>query len=269
MYKIKKNVELPKEFKIMVNQEQSKALQEYLFSIGVTWIGGSTKVDGTKVDDTDKPYIYVHRFTFSFGTQEHTYDNNFRYLQKIQFQDYFEPSFPEKWCIEVTEDNFEELREWMYINSGNYAGYATTWMMYKGISISGRTLFSHTSSGVWYQPDKNVFYEEITTEQFRGKFGVEPSSNITGANCDHIVKSVNNLGRAVSELGGGEAFCKDADNVIKLDRPKPEWQMSDEAQIVFNILYKKGIKFDNNDFEVYLRMFEEGVNFEQQKNKLS
>lgn len=241
MYKLKKGVELPKYFKVKVNRKQSKALQEHLFSIGVTWVDGSTKVY-----DIGKPYLYVHGCNFNFGTLENTYDNNFKHLPQIQFQDYFEPSFPEKWCRKVDEENYEELREWMHKNSSNYSDYMTSWMRDKVISLC-QTFYSH-ANGSWAYPEKDVFYEEITTEQFRERFGVEPSSNITGANCDRILKSVNNLGSALSGLGGGEAFCKDADNSIKLDRPKPEWQMSDEAQIVFNILYKKGIKFDCHDF---------------------
>ena len=36
-------------------------------------------------------------------------------------------SFPEKWCILVTEDNYQEINIWMHRNWGRYEGYTDLW----------------------------------------------------------------------------------------------------------------------------------------------
>lgn len=213
MYKLKQGVKLPDYFKVNVNPEQSKALQEYLFSVGINWI-----YDAEEVDHTDKPCLYVRKRKITWGM-----DSDVEKEIEIKFQDYFEKAFPEKWCIQVTDENYEELRDWLHKNSSNYLGYTASWMSYKQFS-EGKMLYSH-GRYFWDSGLNNVFYEEITTEQFREQFGV-----------------------------------KEIEHKIPLDKKSNEWQMSDEAQIVFNILYKKGIKFDCHDFELYLKIFEEGQN---------
>lgn len=157
MYKIKK--ELPKEFKIKVNPDQSEALQKHLLCIGKSWQGKEI------IQYLDKPYLYINTCeAMGFGTDTKVFKNYC--LPRIKFKDYL--TLPEKWCIDITEDNYQELRTWVHANSQNYEAYAHTWFNDKSL-IVGKILFSH-SNHTWDKGLKDTFYEYITTEQFRKHF---------------------------------------------------------------------------------------------------
>lgn len=162
MYKLKQ--ELPKKFKIKVNPKQSEVLQKHLFSIGKKWKGES------RLEFTDKPYLYCSNHN-NLGYGEKSKVFNQYELERIKFKDYFEKvdSFTEKWCILVTEDNYQELKTWMYRNVGNYLGFKDGWFTHKGMSI-GKIFYSHGSYS-WNSGYENEFYELITSEQFRAKYG--------------------------------------------------------------------------------------------------
>ena len=82
-----------------------------------------------------------------------------------------ETSFPEKWCIKVTEDNYHDLKDWMYKNSINYVGFEVGWFRNKHISI-GQTFYSHGYL-CWNEPRSGEVHQEITTEQFRNNNDVQ------------------------------------------------------------------------------------------------
>lgn len=173
MYKLKK--ELPKEFKIKVNPEQSEVLHLHLLSIGVVSINGQ---DGG-IGYLDMPYFYCR---ISFDVRQMSADcynesrkqkfKNYR-LPQIKFKDYFEKvtekSFPEKWCMLVTEDNYKELNTWMHRNWKNYEGYADTWHV-STKPMAGDCMFYSSGYG-WNAVNNTDDYTLITTEQFRAKYG--------------------------------------------------------------------------------------------------
>jgi len=175
MYKLKQ--ELPKEFKIKVNPEQSEELQKHLFTLGYKWAKFRTKIQHLY-----EKYIYVDQDMDIYFCINQDLKEAFKQksLPKIKFKDYFEKvtSFPEKWCIEVTEENYEELKVWVHKNSGNYRLFESGWFLNKKISI-GKTLFSH-SNHAWNDGYKDVFYELITTEQFRKQFGILTETKAQG-----------------------------------------------------------------------------------------
>lgn len=180
MYKLKK--ELPKEFKIKVNPQQSEALQKHLFSIGKKWNRES------RLSFTDKPYLYCSHHTYlGYGATPrifHQYE-----LERIKFKDYFEKveiytnkefpnfsnllnsnEFPEKWCILVTEDNYQELNTWMHRNWKNYKHYNENWDVSSN-HLTGYYRFHSHSNHAWSYPIGTETYTLITTEQFRAKYG--------------------------------------------------------------------------------------------------
>lgn len=162
MYKLKNGKVLPKEFKIKVTPDESKALQEYLFSVGKTWNGGADYVK-----NLEKKMIFFNK-NITFVTSESYFKEDC--LQEIHFQYYFEKSFPEKWCIQVTEDNYKELDVWMHRNWKNYPKYKDGWKVlldkFCNIFHSGEILgFCHTADEV------KKGFTPITTEQFRNQFG--------------------------------------------------------------------------------------------------
>lgn len=165
MYKLKEGMNLPKEFKIKVNPEQSEALQLHLFSIGVKWFGES-KPEYKE----DRNFIIVYSL-FLFRTRSEKGFNNIE-VNLIRFKDYFEKvtnQFPEKWCIEVNEDNYKELNVWMHRNWKNYKRYRDTWEV---TFRDNDDIFYCFSKSGWDNGSENVFYELITTEQFHEKFGI-------------------------------------------------------------------------------------------------
>jgi len=163
MYKLKQGVNLPKEFKIKVNPEQSEALQLHLLSVGYKYGDGSVNI-------FKKLYFYIHnseRITFS-NDYDYTFFNHHSYKQ-IKFKDYFEKvtnQFPKKWCIQVTEKNYKELDVWMHRNWKNYEGYTDMWQVTMGGYFMSEGNLQHTE---W---DINEGFTLITTEQFREKFGI-------------------------------------------------------------------------------------------------
>lgn len=168
MYKLKNGVELPKEFKIKVNPEQSEALQLHLFSVGYKYRDGSVNV-------LEKPYFYIHkskRITCSNG-YDYTFFNHHSY-KLIKFKDYFEKvtnQFPEKWCIEVTEENYKELNVWMHRNWKNYKGYRDSWctVFYN----YNKYFYSESVHGSCHSTNDLISgFTLITTQQFREKFGI-------------------------------------------------------------------------------------------------
>lgn len=181
MYKLRNGVELPKEFKIKVNPEQSEALQLYLLSIGVL----SITCTGNETAYFDMPFFYC-RISFDVRRMAADYYNesseqrfkNHR-LPQIKFKDYFEKvtnQFPEKWCIEVTQDNYKELNVWMHRNWKNYEGYTDKW---KVSPTHAKVFYSH-GKDVCNKGHKDVFYELITTEQFRKQFGFLTETKLQG-----------------------------------------------------------------------------------------
>lgn len=89
-YKIKEGVVLPENFKIKVNtDDQTKALQEYLFFIGKCW-GGVDLLIRKHVTYLNSPYIFVYDSVFKkvdSNCKDHFKEHKF---QKIKFKDYFE-----------------------------------------------------------------------------------------------------------------------------------------------------------------------------------
>ena len=169
MYKLRNGVELPKEFKIKVNSEQSEALQLHLLSVGYKYGDGSVNI-------FKKPYFYIHnseRITFS-NDYDYTFFNHHSYKQ-IKFKDYFEKvtenKFPEKWCIEVNEDNYNELNVWMHRNWKNYEGYRDTWCTV--LDNYNKYFYSESVCGSCHSINDLISgFTLITTQQFREKFGI-------------------------------------------------------------------------------------------------
>jgi len=170
---------LPDSFKIKVNPEQSRVLQEHLFSNGKYWMSGDNNVKGT-----ENKYLY---FTGGIGitilSERVDFNNHSRLYFKghknprIRFKDYFAKeifTLPEKWCIEVTQDNCKELNVWYHRNWKRYSDYKDCY--YVHIKDDKKTYFY--SDGNFY-PDPyghSTFehiksYDLITTEQFRKQFG--------------------------------------------------------------------------------------------------
>jgi hypothetical protein len=159
MYKIKK--ELPKEFKIKVNPEQSEALQKHLFSLGYNW--GFTAKE-PKYLDSKYLYLYVDG-KLMHGNCKKSFQEE--HLPRIKFKDYF--AFPEKWCILITEDNYKELNVYLHKNCKNYKRYQYTW----SITFDDGTYF-YSDSGEFnlaVLDYKMEAYTLITTKQFRKHFG--------------------------------------------------------------------------------------------------
>jgi hypothetical protein len=173
MYKLKQ--QLPSEFKIKVNPQQSEALQKHLFSLGYTF--GANK----DVILTDKRYLYIWRdksiCTDSSNCEFEFKDNN---KPRIKFKDYFEKEtlFPEKWCILVTEDNYKELNTWMHRNWKNYKNYTDKWKV--KVACKPTNYFFTSCSKLLGHSVLQIAngYELITTEQFRKQFGdLNPKGN--------------------------------------------------------------------------------------------
>lgn len=178
MYKLKEGVELPKEFKIKVNPKQSEALQKHLFTLGIFWA-----IDKSNVKLTEYPFLYIgdnmqgNRITFSDKYDKIYFEH--KNILRIKFKDYFEKveetSFPEKWCIEVTEDNYKELDVYLHRNWKDYENYTDKWKVAKksiGNYFSNKTSFGY--GGHSYKNLKEASIadcELITTEQFRKQFG--------------------------------------------------------------------------------------------------
>jgi len=159
---------LPDSFKIKVNPDQSKALQEHLISNGKYWMSGDKNVKCT-----ENKYLY---FTDGIGITITILNENWYFKrhknQRIRFKDYFAKeifTLPEKWCIEVTQDNCEELNVYLHRNWKDYEDYKDTWEV--TFDNESDLFFSSSKSG-WNKGAKDVFYELITTEQFRKQFGV-------------------------------------------------------------------------------------------------
>ena len=165
MYKLKQGVNLPKEFKIKVNPEQSEALQLHLFSIGYNF--GIDQI----VKNLEYEYLYIWS---DMSICKNSHGNLYKYFKdhefkRIKFKDYFEKvtnQFPEKWCIEATQDNCNELNVWMHRNWKNYKRYTDMWQVTIGGYFMSEGNLHHTE---W---DVNEGFTIITTEQFRKQFGI-------------------------------------------------------------------------------------------------
>jgi hypothetical protein len=182
MYKLIEGKELPKEFKIKVNNEKIDFLIDYLISIG--------KKFGNKTEYQDKPYLYCYNNGIvNYGESKINWKSHS--LPQIKFKDYFEKvelvkhnslhgeelytikdSFPEKWCILVTDDNYKELNTWMHRNWGKYEDYTDRWEV-KPSTIDYMPYFfvSCAKMGKGHCVFQTNDYKLITTEQFRQKFG--------------------------------------------------------------------------------------------------
>ena len=164
MYKLKEGMNLPKEFKIKVNPEQSEALQLHLFTIGYSWAGEKI------IQYAKSKYIYAESKYLLYGMDNYNFEANT--TKEIRFKDYFEKGtnqFPEKWCIEVTEDNCKELNIWMHRNWKNYPEYTDRWK----VCYIGEYFYSHPIM-LGCCMAKKIYhnYTIITTQQFREKFGI-------------------------------------------------------------------------------------------------
>lgn len=184
MYKLKQ--ELPKQFKIKVNPKQSEALQKHLFTLGIFW-----SMDKSNVNYTEHQFLYIgetqgNRITFSDKDDKMYFEN--KNMLQIKFKDYFEKetSFPEKWCIEVTEENYEELNVWMHRNWKNYKQYKDTW--YVSFDSSGITYFYSKSYSGWDGGsfERHIDYTKITTEQFRKQFGILTETKAQGTKAGDV-----------------------------------------------------------------------------------
>ena len=174
MYKLRNGVELPKEFKIKVNPEQSEALQLHLFSIGVSWLSNEQRIINLEYQ-----YLYLGSYVSSkitYGECESYFNNNIR--QKIKFKDYFDKvtnRFPEKWCVEVTQDNCNELNVYLHRNWKNYVDYKDSY--YVQYEFDAKRYF-YSDSNFYSDPYGHSTFEHInsytiiTTEQFRKQFGI-------------------------------------------------------------------------------------------------
>ena len=163
---------LPTSFKIKVNPEQSKVLQEHLFNIGIYWNDGKNEVSHT----TQRKILVESYITYSGAGEVFAVRN----LQRIRFKDYFAKeifTLPEKWCIEVTQDNCNELNVWLHRNWKDYEDYKDTWEV--TFDNESDLFFSSSKSG-WNKGTKDVFYELITTEQFRKQFGFLTETKLQG-----------------------------------------------------------------------------------------
>ena len=167
---------LPDSFKIKVNPDQSKALQEHLISNGKYWMSGDKNVKCT-----ENKYLY---FTDGIGITITILNENWYFKrhknQRIRFKDYFAKeifTLPEKWCIEVTQDNCEELNVYLHRNWKDYEDYKDTWE----VTFDNESdLFFSSSKIGWNKGAKDVFYELITTEQFRKQFGILTETKLQG-----------------------------------------------------------------------------------------
>jgi len=169
MYKLKDGVNLPKEFKIKVNPEQSEALQLHLFSIGKTWASV-----GEKVQNFGYHYLYCHSYAnIGQGDDKKKFKVLFPSYERIKFKDYFEKvtnQFPEKWCTEITEDNCNELNVYLHRNWKDYWSYSDKWK----VDCIGEYFYnSPITYGCCIAKQKSLFeHELITIQQFREKFGI-------------------------------------------------------------------------------------------------
>lgn len=189
MYKLKEGVELPKEFKIKVNKKQSEALQNHLFSIGKEWSLNGKQLK-QYVEKNHYLFCHIHK-NIGYGIDKKRF-NEYNY-PRIKFKDYFEKvaeltytesskkeerinnskitSFPEKWCIEVTQDNYKELDVYLHRNWKDYEGYKDVWSVIK----QGLGMYFHSTSVGLFPIHSHYLrcdgYELITTEQFRKQFG--------------------------------------------------------------------------------------------------
>lgn len=86
MYKLKQGVELPKEFKIKVNPEQSEALQKHLFSLGYRW--GNVL---NKVNHTENKYLFIRPNNLILKEfMDSKYYFKREPIPQIKFKNYFE-----------------------------------------------------------------------------------------------------------------------------------------------------------------------------------
>ena len=166
MYKLKQGANLPEEFKIKVNPEQSKELQLYLFSIGYEWPHSKQNPSYTYLK-----YFEVNKEHGLSGNRSEFINKN---IQRIRFKEYFEKvtnQFPEKWCIEVTEDNYKELNVWMHRNWKNYKGYRDSWCTV--FDNYNKYFYSESVHGSCHSINDLISgFTLITTQQFREKFGI-------------------------------------------------------------------------------------------------
>lgn len=163
---------LPDSFKIKVNPEQSKVLQEHLFSIGKYWISGDKIVLAI-----ESRYLFFAK-SITHSPKKRTFVDSDKL--RIRFKDYFTKvaeQFPEKWCIEITQDNCEELNVYLHRNWKDYEDYKDTWE----VTFDNQSdLFFSSSKIGWNKGAKDVFYELITTEQFRKQFGILTETKLQG-----------------------------------------------------------------------------------------
>jgi len=194
MYKLIK--QLPETFKIKVNPKQSKVLQEHLFSIGKGWASRDQFVQ-----HTEWKLLNYEMGLFRVSTLDH-FDRIAP--KRIRFKDYFAKEIfmlPEKWCIEVTQDNCEELNVYLHRNWKDYEDYKDTWE----VTFDNESdLFFSSSKIGWNKGTKDVFYELITTEQFRKQFGTitETKAEIEAieSNLEFWKKQAKNQRQSCSEL---------------------------------------------------------------------
>ncbi len=144
-----------KPFKMQVTPEQSERVQEILFKNGYKWAGGSNDIYMT---DSNQLYFNGKELTQSSDIEWFRNKNlpEITYQQFIDMYDEF--VLPEKWWIEVDEDNFKTLADW------REAG-AVGCMDYKNPDTSPSG-YIYAPIGFWshYSGDSQ---DEITFEQFK------------------------------------------------------------------------------------------------------
>jgi hypothetical protein len=214
MYKLKEGMNLPKQFKIKVNPEQSKALQIQLHKSEFEYDKDSGYVH------IDFGYIFIENQKITFGLLKDYFNEN--RLQGIRFKDYFQKvteSFPENWCIEVTEGNLKELNVWMHRNWKNYPKYTDKWE----VEIRSGIFYSSSHDG-YDLGHRNVFYELITTEQFRKQFGILTETK------QEIEAIESNLEFWKNRANYHKQRCKD----LRLER----YKLSKELEIYKSVIRK-------------------------------
>lgn len=130
MYRLIPGKELPTEFKIKVNPEQSAALQQHLFSIGYSF-GGEKKVKYT-----NHKYLYIWAdgsICINSPSDDGEFFKNYPYIQ-IHFEDYFEPIASST----TAPSKLKELLEGM-----TQEEFDEVWEEIKNIRLIGPTIEEH------------------------------------------------------------------------------------------------------------------------------
>lgn len=130
MYRIIPGKTLPTEFKIRVNPEQSKVLQEHLFQFRFKWLSGDTDVK-----NLDAPFIYLEKGRILYDKERAEVSFNKDKLKRIQFEDYFEPITSSTPTSTSVSSKLKELLEGM-----TQEEFDKSWEEIKNLRLVGPTI---------------------------------------------------------------------------------------------------------------------------------